>query len=172
MNAGFIQAKGEYICWLSSDDIFYPEKLQIQYDIMKKEKQSVSCHGYDIVFLNDNIFNRKDSHYLPPHNKKNYKELYSGLKRECFVNGSTVMMKKSVYDASGYFDTTYPYCQDWEYWLRITKNNIYIYPIELSLGARREHSSNFSNPLYKDQKQLDNKAKEVHRLSRIYKFTE
>ncbi len=172
LNAGFLKAKGEYVCWLSSDDIFYPEKLQIQYDIMKQHGCDASCHGYDIMFLQNNIFNRSDSHYLPPHNKANSKSLYDGLKKECFINGSTVMMKKSIYQSIGYFDSTYPYCQDWEYWLRIAKNNIYVYPIEQSLGARREHATNFSNPLYKDQKRLASKGEEVARLSKIYKFNE
>lgn len=44
-------AKGDYVCHLDGDDIFLPEKLQIQKDIMERGGFSISWHK--VHFFND-----------------------------------------------------------------------------------------------------------------------
>lgn len=42
LNTGIEHATGDYICWLSSDDIFYPEKTEIQLRLMERKMPNLA----------------------------------------------------------------------------------------------------------------------------------
>lgn len=48
-NEGVRKAKGKYIAFLDSDDIWYPEKLSKQILFMEKNDLAISCTEYNIV---------------------------------------------------------------------------------------------------------------------------
>lgn len=43
------QAKGDYVAFLDSDDLWTPNKLSLQIDFMKKQKAAFSATGYDLL---------------------------------------------------------------------------------------------------------------------------
>jgi len=45
-NAGVKASKSRYVAFLDADDIWCPDKLKIQYDVMTAEKLSLCGHGY------------------------------------------------------------------------------------------------------------------------------
>jgi glycosyltransferase involved in cell wall biosynthesis len=45
-NAGIKLAQGKYIAFLDADDVWLPEKLQVQFDIMEQEGLILSGHDY------------------------------------------------------------------------------------------------------------------------------
>lgn len=53
-NKGISFAKGEYIAFLDSDDLWLPEKLQIQYDFLQKN-QSVTAVQTGAIFINNDL---------------------------------------------------------------------------------------------------------------------
>nr|WP_280157799.1 glycosyltransferase family 2 protein [Priestia aryabhattai]MDH3135502.1 glycosyltransferase family 2 protein [Priestia aryabhattai] len=46
LNKGIQHATGDYFCWLSSDDIYSPEKIEIQLAFMKEQKAVFSHTNY------------------------------------------------------------------------------------------------------------------------------
>jgi GT2 family glycosyltransferase len=84
--------------------------------------------------------NRQRSGYL-------YKELMSSS----FIACSSVIIRASILNDSGYFDEdpNIVACEDWDLWLRITRQNKIVF-MPQALGAYRMHSSNRSG----DGKQL------------------
>lgn len=54
-NMGMKQAKGKYICVMDSDDIALPNRIQIQYDFMEKNRQIGICGSYVKVIDSDEI---------------------------------------------------------------------------------------------------------------------
>ncbi|WP_414565669.1 MULTISPECIES: glycosyltransferase family 2 protein [unclassified Anabaena] len=65
-NAGFAQSKGEIICFLDSDDIFVPEKIEKVVEIFKSSEEIGWCfHSMQLIDENNN--------FLPVTNTPNYK---------------------------------------------------------------------------------------------------
>lgn len=57
-NQAFKVAKGEYIAFLDSDDVWEPEKLKEQVDFMRKNNFKFTCTAYDWVDENTKSLNK------------------------------------------------------------------------------------------------------------------
>lgn len=65
------------------------------------------------------------------------------LMEGCFINGSSVMMRKSALEKTGGFDETLPTAHDYDMWLRLFRN----YPwgfLDEQLLKYRWHGENMS----------------------------
>ncbi|MGA6840556.1 glycosyltransferase [Priestia megaterium] len=114
LNIGIKHATGEYFCWLSSDDIYYPEKTEIQLAFMKEQKALFSHTNYCAI-------NEKSRIITPPVGIQppSRLEIIKRIRRNNFINGCSVMIDKSVFNHVGVFDETLPYTHDYDLWIRI-----------------------------------------------------
>ncbi len=58
-NIGIEQAKGIYIAFLDSDDLWYKQKLEKQIRFMKENKLVVTCSSYDVINKDGKIINTR-----------------------------------------------------------------------------------------------------------------
>ena len=98
LNYGIREAKGEFIAWLSHDDVFLPEKIQ-------KQVEFLSVHqDYSACYTNFEIINASGHHiknYIAPWHPA--KELPRRFLRDMHINGSTTMIRKEYLVKAGYF---------------------------------------------------------------------
>lgn len=114
LNMGFSLATGDYVAWLSSDDLFYPDKIARQVQFMLERNSIFSHTAFDQINETGAVTQANvASRYRYPH------EFTRAFLSICPVNGCTVMMRRDLFGAVGYFDETLRYTQDYEFWIRV-----------------------------------------------------
>ncbi len=118
LNAGIRAMRGEYFCWLSSDDVFALDKVEAQLAVFLEHPDTGMVHT-DFWQIDDRgeIIREVHAPVSDPYH------LAWTLFQVNTVNGSTVMIPKAVLDEVGVFDETLPHSQDYDLWLRIARRH-------------------------------------------------
>lgn len=120
-NSGIAIAGGKFIAFLDSDDQWMPEKLEVQIDFFRENPGAVACQTGEIWIRNGKRVNPKNRHLKPSG------DIFEPSLELCLVSPSAVMLKRSLLDEVGLFDESFPVCEDYDLWLRISKK----YPVYL-----------------------------------------
>lgn len=121
-NLGITNAKGEYVAFLDDDDTWEPQKLEIQLERFKDADENVAmvyCLG-DVVDVS--TIPPTVSEYYTTGLFKNEISFHDQLKYDYIGSTSQGLIRKSVLVKLGGFDESLPARQDYEMWLRISKN--------------------------------------------------
>jgi glycosyltransferase involved in cell wall biosynthesis len=118
-NRGIKAAKGGWIAFLDSDDVWKPGKLEKQVRFIKDNPEVKICQTEEVWIRNGKRVNPRKKH-----------EMHSGWIYEqclplCIVSPSSVMIHRDVFEKVGLFDETMLACEDYDLWLRIAPH----YPI-------------------------------------------
>lgn len=144
-NAGLRLAKGKYIAFLDSDDLWYPEKLELQVKLIESNK-------YDLVFTNGYILNDPSGLIEDyPSISGNY-DSESMYKMEFWGNHIpvlSVLATKEIVEKTGFQGETENLfgCEDWDFWLRMARGGAIFYGMPDKLFKYRVHDNGMSRNL-------------------------
>ncbi len=113
-NRGIQVARGEWICFLDSDDQWVQNKLQAQVDWTQAHPESPACYTDEIWIRNGVRVNPKNKH------RKYSGDIFRQCLPLCIISPSSIMMRASVLETIGGFDTDLAACEDYDLWLRLT----------------------------------------------------
>jgi glycosyltransferase involved in cell wall biosynthesis len=112
-NAGAKQARGKYLAFLDSDDLWLPRKLELQADFMERTSGVAICQTEELWIRHGVRVNPKVKHRKPSG------DIFRRSLDLCVVSPSAVMIAAEVFSRVGGFDESFPVCEDYDLWLRI-----------------------------------------------------
>jgi len=136
LNHGIRHASGDYIAWLSSDDLFYRDKINNQAIFMEQNRLLLSYTNFNYINASSQLL------------QLNAAAVFGSQVEylRCFlqgnpINGCTVMFKREIFGAIGLFDESLPYTHDYDLWFRAILNGYAPVLLNQSLTAYRHHDA-------------------------------
>lgn len=112
-NRGIVDARGNWIAFLDSDDEWLPHKVERQLDALADAPEVRLCHADEIWVRNGRRVNPKHKH------AKSGGWIFRRCLPLCCISPSAALVRRDVFDTVGLFDETLPVCEDYDLWLRI-----------------------------------------------------
>lgn len=112
-NLGVCSSDGRYLAFLDSDDLWRPDKLEIQVAYMEAHPDVQICHTEEIWMRRGVRVNPKKRHRKPSG------DIFRASLDLCLVSPSAVMMTRKLFGRVGGFDEAFTVCEDYDLWLRI-----------------------------------------------------
>ncbi len=144
-NRGVQNAVGELIAILDSDDMWLPEKLEKQVEVLSQLPEVGLVYSFANTIDSDGKRLNLDWHLGQPlgHPSGALAQLLLG----CFIPALTVVFRKQCIDEVGLFDENLLGSGDWDMWLRIAKDH-QLACVEEPLALYRVHATNTTKLLY------------------------
>ena len=116
LNRGIRESTGEFVCWLSADDLFLPGKLTRQVEAFADDPDlGLVYTGYERIRADGQSIIRVAAP-IPVHPDPFVMVFWQNS-----INGSSVMVRREVFDTCGPFDESLRADVDGDMWLRLTQ---------------------------------------------------
>lgn len=138
LNLAIREAKGEYISWLSHDDVYYPDKLKKQIAVLngyngEKKLNTILASNYSLINESSQIVSVQKFHENHDKNKLSY-PLYLILKG--LVHGCTLLIPKRCFFDVGFFNEELKTTQDYDLWFSMFPKYAVVFMPDLLVKSR------------------------------------
>ncbi|HWA43197.1 MAG TPA: glycosyltransferase [Hypericibacter adhaerens] len=149
LNRGIAEAAGDFISWLSHDDLYDPRKVEIQMQRLSAAPGPCIVFGdYDIVDRHGRFLHRCEVGIGYDENVS----LWAIL--ESRINGCALLLPRECFDKCGLFDPALPTTQDYDLWFRMVRHYRFVHQAG-PLVRQRSHSEQGSlSPRHADEASL------------------
>ena len=121
LNRGIEIIKGEYFTWLSHDDFFHIEKIDLQLKELKKTNSFVSYTN----FIQVNGYKTK---FIKSINLNKFKNQLIGLTIKDNIHGCSLLISSEIFKKNNLkFDTRLMHVQDYDMWVKIIEKYKFTY---------------------------------------------
>ena len=143
LNTGIREAKGQYIAWLSHDDLYKENRIERGMKVLNKlkNKNTIIFSNFELIDYNGKVFAQTD--FLKEISREELCQSFYPVVCAS-VNGCTTLINKECFKKVGLFDESLRTSQDYDMWLKLFK----IYPsycLSDSLVQYRIHNGQDTN---------------------------
>jgi glycosyltransferase involved in cell wall biosynthesis len=156
-NRGIQESKGAFICFLDTDDRYRPNKLEVTYQYIN------AYPGYHIFHTEELWYRRGELLSQKVYHKKPTGFVFENAVKLCSISISTAAIKREIFEEAGLFDESFPACEDYDFWLRLT----YRWPVMLI-----PHYLTIKEGGHKDQQSVQYPAMDTFRIRALKKILE
>jgi len=146
LNEALANTVGKYISMTASDDVWLPDKIAQQVEIMESQPDTVGV-VYSDAFQMDECGLPIAGMYIPANNPKlpeiPPRQVLDALLDHNFIPGMTTLVRRSCYNVVGSYDESMP-TEDWDMWLRIAQHYSFLYS-SIPVAKYRSHPDSFSH---------------------------
>jgi GT2 family glycosyltransferase len=137
-NRGVRETSGEWVAFLDSDDLWLPPKVERQLAAADEPPGSAACHTEEVWYRRGRWANPRKAH------AKRGGWIFPSCLPLCIISPSSILLRRSVFEALGGFDETFPACEDYDLWLRLTAAHPVLLLSERLTVKRNGHAGQLS----------------------------
>ncbi|MBD2579594.1 glycosyltransferase [Oscillatoria sp. FACHB-1406] len=115
-NRGIERAQGDYISFIDADDLWTPDKLELQLQSLKNNPEAALAYSWT-----DYINSEGNFLFSGGHNSEKGEIFEKLLVNNVLENGSNALIKTRIFAEVGDFDESLSAAEDWDMWLRIAE---------------------------------------------------
>ena len=138
-NTGIRAARGRYLSFLDSDDLWAREKLEVQVGFLDANPHYGVCYTDEVWIRRGRRVNPKKIH------GKYSGWIFDRCLPLCIISPSSVLMRREVLDVVGCFDERLPVCEDYDLWLRVASRYPIFFLDKKLIIKRGGHANQLSN---------------------------
>lgn len=169
-NKAIIEANGEIVAFLDSDDLWYPDKLEVCVGKLVSEGQDAVCHGEKWIWVDGCS---RDVQYGPASSSDYNSLLFDG---NCISTSALICRREHVLSVGCFSeDKEIVTAEDYDLWLKLARSGVNFSFITTILGEYRIHPGGSSQAIRKNVRAIINvisrhaNTLDAHKLIRLRK---
>jgi glycosyltransferase involved in cell wall biosynthesis len=138
-NVGLAHSKGEYLCFLDSDNLWEPDKVESQLREFEANPEA------DVIYGDIQAIDEAGSPLNIPNMKRHSGRITEMLLRDNFVTFNTAMIRRKCYEELGGLDERIFRADDYEFFLRYSTRYRFLYVPKVCVQYRIQRNQISSN---------------------------
>ncbi len=112
-NTGIRESRGEFVCFLDSDDLYLPQRLAGVASFLDRHPEYDAAYSDWAILHEDGRLTRRPGHGFPSG------RVFEPLVLRQLWHTNTITLRRRCFDQVGLFDESLPRWEDRDFWLRL-----------------------------------------------------
>ncbi|MGO4677626.1 glycosyltransferase family 2 protein [Bosea sp. 2YAB26] len=136
LNRAIKEARGDYVSWLSHDDLMAPTKLERQVAMLCQQADptsSIVYGDYSVFYGDEPVFSDRPAITFPKVRPEDFRYF---LTTQNILHGCTLLMPRRAIVEHGMFDESLRTVLDFDLWFRLAETNRFVFCPDVGIHSR------------------------------------